>query len=160
VALTHDGRALYDRLLASAQRAKKGADNCAYQALLSEIFKDFPDDESTLRKQGLAYFYYQVTDITAPDDIARDDLEALISAGCIRARPIIYEDFLPVSAAGIFRSNLGGDDNEQASGDARANELEDALGVPIIDELTLYESIENCSIRAALDAVRHAQAVD
>jgi uncharacterized glyoxalase superfamily metalloenzyme YdcJ len=31
----------------------------------------------------------------------------------VQAEPITYEDFLPVSAAGIFQSNLGGEEQKQ-----------------------------------------------
>ena len=40
---------------------------------------------------------------------------ALIADGFLRADPIVYEDFLPVSAAGIFQSNL----DDTAAEDAR-----------------------------------------
>ena len=36
-----------------------------------------------------------------------DDPQPLIERGWVVAQPITYEDFLPVSAAGIFQSNLG-----------------------------------------------------
>ena len=35
-------------------------------------------------------------------------MPTLIDAGVIEATPIVYEDFLPRSAAGIFQSNLVG----------------------------------------------------
>ncbi|WP_310657066.1 2-oxoadipate dioxygenase/decarboxylase family protein, partial [Acinetobacter baumannii] len=34
------------------------------------------------------------------------------------AQPIIYEDFLPVSAAGIFQSNLGNETQARSHGNA------------------------------------------
>ncbi|GEK51782.1 hypothetical protein HVE01_25030 [Vreelandella venusta] len=39
----------------------------------------------------------------------------LIVQGIVEAQPIIYEDFLPVSAAGIFQLNLGGAERENPS---------------------------------------------
>ncbi len=61
----------------------------------------------------------------------------------------MYEDFLPVSAAGIFQSNLG--DNGQGHYDSASNRqaFEQALGRPTIDELALYaqtqqRSLEQC----------------
>lgn len=159
-ALTHAGRALYDRLLTSAQSYRKDADNQVYQSSLADIFDAFPDDEKTLRRQGLAYFYYQATDTPMPGSVAGDDLDALIAAGCIRARPIIYEDFLPVSAAGIFQSNLGSDDSDQSEGNARLDEMEAALGTRVTDELALYERLQNHSRQRALNALRRPQAVD
>ena len=39
-------------------------------------------------------------------------MDALVEQGLVEAQPITYEDFLPVSAAGIFQSNLGGAQND------------------------------------------------
>ena len=67
----------------------------------------------------------------------------------MRADPIVYEDFLPVSAAGIFQSNLG----DGAGGDARPActqaEFEAALGCPVRDEYELYAAIQADSLRSA-----------
>jgi uncharacterized glyoxalase superfamily metalloenzyme YdcJ len=38
--------------------------------------------------------------------IPPSSLDDLVAAGVLRYDPIVYEDFLPVSAAGIFQSNL------------------------------------------------------
>ena len=60
-----------------------------------------------LDREGLAYFTYRVVDA----DLARGveaSLQALVDAGAVVAEPIVYEDFLPRSAAGIFASNLSG----------------------------------------------------
>src|SRR5580704_4451419 len=115
-ALTPKGRKIYDDLLASVrgevQVGSSGENASGYATELAQRFKTLPDDWSTLRAEGLAFFRY-----SAPragiEAVRRDNLprsiEALIANGCLRFDPIIYEDFLPVSAAGIFRSNLGGD---------------------------------------------------
>ena len=64
------------------------------------------------------------------------------------ATPIVYEDFLPVSAAGIFQSNLGG--GEQRAYDAHANQdaFEAALGAKIHDPFALYQQAQDASIAA------------
>ena len=154
VALTPDGRALYDRLLTAAQTYKRDA-NDDYQAALHGIFEEFPDDLDTLRRRELAYFRYQAAgesliDASAPAD---DDsaIEALLASGHVVAHPIVYEDFLPVSAAGIFQSNLGSDEAGEGTAAASQQELEAALGQPIIDPFALYARIEADSKRAALD---------
>nr|WP_198028169.1 DUF1338 family protein [Bradyrhizobium murdochi] len=36
-------------------------------------------------------------------------VDELVATGHLRVDPIVYEDFLPVSAAGFFQSNLGDD---------------------------------------------------
>ncbi|MNN73177.1 hypothetical protein D3C81_1892690 [compost metagenome] len=66
----------------------------------------------------------------------------LIERGLATADPIIYEDFLPVSAAGIFQSNLGG--GEQRAYAARANRdaFEQALGATVSDEFDIYARLQ------------------
>nr|WP_300312999.1 VOC family protein [Halomonas sp.] len=146
VALTARGRQLYDQLLNEARQAATGADNEAHQAQLSEVFEAFPDDDTILRREGLAYFEYRY----APGhEGAEGGLEDLIDTGKVIAEPITYEDFLPVSAAGIFQSNLGGEEGSVGQGNANREAFEAALGTPVIDELRLYAEREQAS-RAAL----------
>lgn len=91
IALTAKGRALYDRLLAEAG---SGQDNQQHQHHLARVFRDFPDDEVTLRQQQLAWFHYRLSEKgqSAPPQ-AGEELEALIAEGRIVADPVIYEDF-------------------------------------------------------------------
>ncbi len=65
----------------------------------------------------------------------------------------MYEDFLPVSAAGIFQSNLG--DGAQSHYAAHSNQaaFEQALGRNTIDELKLYAQTQQRSVDACLDAL-------
>ena len=116
---------------------------------LSDCFSVFPDDYESLRKQGLAYFRYFITEKgqTADGGALPSQVDDLIAEGYLSCEPLVYEDFLPVSAAGIFQSNLG--DNEQAEYAAKSNrdEFEDALGVRVLDELSLYEDIQRRSLQ-------------
>lgn len=63
------------------------------------------------------------------------------------AQPITYEDFLPVSAAGIFQSNLGSDEQARSQGSGSRVDFEAALGCPVLDEFTLYQQAEDRSKR-------------
>jgi uncharacterized glyoxalase superfamily metalloenzyme YdcJ len=55
--------------------------------------------------------------------------------------PLTYEDFLPVSAAGIFQSNLG-DETRETYGDQGAQaSFEVALGRPVLDPFALYAAM-------------------
>jgi uncharacterized glyoxalase superfamily metalloenzyme YdcJ len=110
VALTPKGRALYDRLLGEAQ-----ADNTP--DALRTRFAAFPDDADTLQREGLAFF-----------------------RGGDPARPVTYEDFLPVSAAGIFRSNLGDDAKNSHAASPRRALFTEALGAEPLDEMALYRA--------------------
>ncbi|MCD9027165.1 VOC family protein [Luteimonas sp. BDR2-5] len=147
LALTPKGRTLYDSLLARA-RAGGGSADDGYPQRLAEAFSGFPDDEATLRREGLGYFRYALTDAGRADPaaVASRPVEALIDEGLASADPIVYEDFLPVSAAGIFQSNLGG--SEQRAYAARANRdaFEQALGAPVHDEFDIYARIERESL--------------
>jgi len=151
-ALTPNGRERYDRLLNEARRVAEGLDNAAHQARLGEVFSAFPDDETTLRREGLAYFDYRLADgaelPTASLAGGAVGLEALIAAGKVIAEPITYEDFLPVSAAGIFQSNLGGEESSVGQGNANRQAFEAALGAPVTDELALYAEREAASLEA------------
>ncbi len=158
-ALTRRGRQLYDQLLAASHEATHGLEGEAHQRALRDAFHDFPDDETTLRREGLAWFDYQlvegarVTDTDALPSERTALIEALIAQGVIRARPITYEDFLPVSAAGIFRSNLGdGGAQHYATTDSRGA-FEAALGATVKDEFALYEKRSERALMACLDAL-------
>ena len=96
VALTAKGRALYAACLSSKD------------------FSGFPDTETELKNQELAYF-----------DTS--------------GSPVTYEDFLPVSAAGIFKSNLRDTETTEIQ-TATGNQLvfEAALGRPVLDMFSLY----------------------
>jgi len=128
-ALTRKGRALYDRLLASARNG-------------DDRFAELPDDWSALRERGLAFFRY------SGRPVAQVDLAAAVGAGDLSADPIVYEDFLPVSAAGIFRSNLGEEARGAYSAQANRAAFEAALGAPALDEILLYEAMEKRSLIA------------
>ena len=48
--------------------------------------------------------------------------------------PIVYEDFLPVSAAGIFQSNLGDDAAQDFVASPNQQRFEADLGATVLDE--------------------------
>ncbi|MFU9137374.1 2-oxoadipate dioxygenase/decarboxylase family protein [Erwinia tasmaniensis] len=147
VALTVKGRALYDRLLREA--GSKG-DNVTHQQRLTSAFTTFPDDARLLRQQGLAWFNWALTEAgeANPEAIAAGaGREELIERGLVVATPMIYEDFLPVSAAGIFQSNLGDQGRVQIQGGSERGVFENALGAAVADELALYQQREQESLR-------------
>ena len=161
MALTAKGRTLYDRLLTASREKTQGLANDAHQQALAEVFAKFPDDEATLRREGLAFFEYRLTDAAQTADAGHEtDLEALIAQGLVKARPITYEDFLPVSAAGIFQSNLGGTQNDAYAGHANKGAFEAALGATVTDELALYAEREAASEERVLRALGPTRAVN
>ncbi|MCK1066299.1 2-oxoadipate dioxygenase/decarboxylase HglS [Pluralibacter gergoviae] len=147
VALTPKGRELYDALLAEAGTGKS---NLQHQQQLADALKAFPDSELFLRRRELAYFRYRLTPAGEAHRHAfgrGDDPQPLIERGWLVAQPITYEDFLPVSAAGIFQSNLGSDEQARSQGSGSRADFEAALGCPVLDEFTLYQQAEDRSKR-------------
>jgi uncharacterized glyoxalase superfamily metalloenzyme YdcJ len=152
-ALTPAGRALYDRLLNATRDELKDFPNeenaWRYNRLLETHFAEFPDTYAGMRQQGLAWFRYFVTEkgLAAGDDLSNSEtLESLISGHYVRFEPLVYEDFLPVSAAGIFQSNLGDDAQSHYTSESNQQAFEKALGRSTIDELALYAETQRRSI--------------
>lgn len=143
-ALTPSGRALYDRLLAARAQG-------------SDRFDEFPDNWTDLRRQKLAWFQYRIAEgATPPPGADETDFETLIDAGHIDVRPITYEDFLPVSAAGIFQSNLGSEARGAYTVNADKARFEAALGRSVEDEMALYATQQAQSLEETRRALRQA----
>jgi uncharacterized glyoxalase superfamily metalloenzyme YdcJ len=60
--------------------------------------------------------------------------------------PITYEYFLPVSATGIFQSNLGGTGQKAYLVLAAPEAFESALRARVLNEIELYEAEQARSI--------------
>ncbi|XFC37421.1 VOC family protein [Stenotrophomonas indicatrix] len=151
LALTAKGRALYDQLLTQARDAGgAGSTGGDYGQRLQAVFASFPDDHDTLRQEGLGYYRYQLTDAgrAAPERVADLPAEVLVAAGLATADPIVYEDFLPVSAAGIFQSNLGGGEQRAYAAHANREAFEQAMGAAVNDEFEIYERLQAESLAA------------
>ncbi|MUM16418.1 VOC family protein [Mycobacterium sp. CBMA271] len=124
IALTPAGRARYDMAMAAMDDRDTHPEQAA--ATWAEYF---PDTEAGLAELELAYFR---TSTGPTGDVVRS--------------PIVYEDFLPRSAAGIFRSNL---DDDGAYGDGADHPVVDyskewmagAIGREIHDPYALYAAI-------------------
>ncbi|APT84598.1 2-oxoadipate dioxygenase/decarboxylase [Corynebacterium aquilae] len=135
IALTPKGRDLYDQLIHEAYREP---DRWA------EVM---PTTEEGLRQQQLAYFTYEKVG-EVPAGTSLDDA---IAQGLVVATPIVYEDFLPRSAAGIFQSNLkdeGTRDDGQHGTDYDIDVLSKIIGKPIHDPFDLYAAQQQRSLDA------------
>ncbi|GAB3101575.1 2-oxoadipate dioxygenase/decarboxylase [Isoptericola nanjingensis] len=129
IALTREGRARYDAAVV------EGATPDVWR-------RTFPDTEAGLARQGLAYFTYEVGD-----------------GGTVTREPIVYEDFLPRSAAGIFQSNLteeGSKDASQAGEERDADWMAGAVGRELFDPFDLYAA----QVAASRDRAAHRLGVD
>ncbi|MEE6287327.1 VOC family protein [Georgenia sp. MJ173] len=124
IALTREGRAIYDRAVAEVDERSAGLDAAARQEINREVWRrDFPTTEAELAARGLGYFTYAVAGGTAVPE------------------PIVYEDFLPRSAAGIFQSNLTDDGAKDVSQEGVARDadwMSGAIGRELNDPFELY----------------------
>jgi uncharacterized glyoxalase superfamily metalloenzyme YdcJ len=158
IALTTTGRDLYDRLVAEADRRLAEAPAGTTRVEVAEqVWREgLPTTERELAIEGLGFFEYRVGDIPPLPPASEATLRGLIEAGTLIPEPIVYEDFLPRSAAGIFQSNLtdeGSRDDEQASTFYDIGRLSDVVGLPISDPTDLYDAQQAASLAAAQQAL-------
>lgn len=160
-AVTPAGRTLYDDLLSEAMNATQSSGGVLTAETLDEeverAFAKYPDTWDELRKQGLVYCSYRCTakaGTSKPID-GPYTTDELLQGGWVESVPITYEDFLPLSAAGIFQSNLGAKSAKglDAAPDVRA--MEDALQVKLGDPDELYrkvraDSIQQCAMELGI----------
>ncbi|MEC9198669.1 MAG: VOC family protein [Pseudomonadota bacterium] len=165
-ALTPVGRALYDALLTKTREkirpAADGSNTDAYMTALQETFTAFPDTLEGIREDGLGYFEWSLTDKGRVNagQIAGLDAEQLLAQGYVRIDPIVYEDFLPVSAAGIFQSNLGDDDAQEFAASPNQQRFETDLGAKVLNEFDHYQQIEDASRAACVAALTKGAAAE
>ncbi|MEU6703729.1 2-oxoadipate dioxygenase/decarboxylase [Streptomyces wuyuanensis] len=137
-ALSREGRALYDRLV---------------DGPVGEWAARFPRTEHRLAAEGLGYFTYEpVRDLPRDGRTPPEDVGGLLDGGWVTARPIVYEDFLPRSAAGIFQSNLtdpGARDSAQTGAHYDQQWMSGAIGRTVHDPFDLYAGQQADSLRRA-----------
>ncbi len=118
VALTPKGRQRYDDAMAAADLA--AAAGLPWQEAAESVWPQyFPATDAGLAADELAYYRHSDP-----------------------SQPIVYEDFLPRSAAGIFRSNLDSDavaGGESCNTDYDVDWMSGAIGHHIHDPYALYE---------------------
>ncbi|WP_267885559.1 VOC family protein [Streptomyces sp. NRRL B-1347] len=150
IALTRAGRARYDDLLALIDE-RRPATPAERAAAAREVWAaHLPRTERELAARGLGHFTYHVVADRARDGAAPPaSLDGLLDGGWVRAAPLVYEDFLPRSAAGIFQSNLeeaGVRDDAVAGAAYDSAWLSGAVGREVLDPFSLYEARERASL--------------
>jgi len=155
IALTPTGRTRYDELMGRTDAVTQ--DGTSRQDAGERVWErsTFPTTEAGLERQGLAYFTYRVSDSFRPDALmSSSSLAELLRDEIVIADPIVYEDFLPRRAAGIFQSNLtdsGLKDNFTAGTKYDIDWLSDAIGQSISVPEELYRAQSEASLQAAVD---------
>lgn len=163
-ATTPAGRELYDRCLEEADAAKDKEpglvkrDFVAYEAMYAKPFAPFPKRLPELVKRGLVYARYAPTraGLARKGTIATADIGELVEQGLARREGLRYEDFLPVSAAGIFASNLNQYGTQSTAVDRpkyTQGTLEEVLGKKIVDADAVYHATQSRSILDTLGAL-------
>jgi len=152
-ATTAHGRALYDRCLAEADAAREKnpglvkKDFAAYEEMYAKPFAPFPKTLPGLLQHQMVYARYSVTSkgLATKGNIVTTDIVELVRLGYLDYEGLRYEDFLPVSAAGIFASNL----NQYGTKATAAQKpvytqarLEKILGRKIVDSNVTYAGLE------------------
>ncbi|MFK7958967.1 MAG: DUF1338 family protein [Phycisphaerales bacterium] len=169
-ATTPAGRTLYDACLADAEaeraehpeRARVDPD--AHEAAYVACFDRFPSTLPALLAAGLVFGSHAPTEAgrsaAAAGSIDTTDLAALVQRGLVRVNGLRYESFLPVSAAGIFASNLdqyGTQSYVRDTPEALREHLETLVGGTIIDPVDLSAALE---ARSILDTYRELGLLD
>ncbi|WP_157254450.1 2-oxoadipate dioxygenase/decarboxylase family protein [Nonomuraea typhae] len=117
----------------------------------AEWAREFPGTERELAVGRLGFFTYRPVPERARDGrLPGGGLAGLLEDGWVRAEPIVYEDFLPRSAAGIFQSNLSGEGRKDGSRAAAGYDgawLSGAMGREVLDPFALYEAQQDRSLR-------------
>ncbi|AMY18438.1 MULTISPECIES: 2-oxoadipate dioxygenase/decarboxylase [Nocardiaceae] len=152
VAATPAGRDRYDAFLArlDSMSATERADGGARELWSAMV----PESDIELLDKDLAYFTVRATGREADRGASIADL---VRSGSVVAEPIVYEDFLPKSAAGIFTSNLDSEGSRDSGRDATAFDalsMEGVLGRTLHDPHTLYSRIREASIEEVRRVLR------
>lgn len=156
-ATTPSGLELYNQCLAKAEVTRGGdpdladRDFDAYLAAERAHFAPFPKSLRELLRQGLVYGRYSAT----PAGIAQaaragtTDRHELVRLGFARVEGLRFEDFLPVSAAGIFASNLQQYGTKATASDTPRHtrqSFEQLIGRPVIEADDVYRALEAISL--------------
>lgn len=167
-ACTPEGRALYDKCLTAADAAREKdpslpkRDFAAYEALYAAPFSAFPKTLGELVERGLVYARYSATPagLAAKGKIKATDPRELVRLGYASAEGLRYEDFLPVSAAGIFASNLSQYGTKSTAAERPVytqRMLEEIMGISIVDADAQYRAMEAESVGELKRALAVAQ---
>ena len=156
IALTSKGRDLYDRLVAEVDRRRReeSPERTRVEIALDVWRESLPRTELELAAQGLGFFTFHRGDGALPAaavERGEATLREALESGAIVADPIVYEDFLPRSAAGIFQSNLRGEgsrDDEQLGTPYDIDRLSEVVGRRIADPTELYDRQQRASLEA------------
>ncbi len=161
IALTPAGRARFDELVAEVDRRLAEEPDLVRADVAPQVWSEgLPATERDLCLEGLGFFTFRVDEHVAAgqvspeqnDALDRGEVTALIRAGVLHPEPIVYEDFLPRSAAGIFASNLsdsGNMDADQGGAERDAGWMSEVIGRQVEVPEEIYARESSASLRVA-----------
>ncbi len=157
-ACTAKGREMYDQCLTQADAVRESdpklpqRDFAAYEALCAAPFAKFPKTLPELIAAGLVFARFAPTTsgiaAAKAGAVTSTDMAELVRQGYVQYEGLRYEDFLPVSAAGIFASNLNQYGTKSTATIKRTytqKHLEEIIGRPIIDATAMYAGVDAAS---------------
>jgi len=166
IALTTAGRDLYDRLTAEVDARRAAGDARTRVEVARDVWQEgLPRTEAELVLAGLACGEFRLVEAArVPAGGGPTSVAELVAAGAVAVDPVVYEDFLPRSAAGIFQSNLSGaGTKDEGAGGAEydAERLSAILGRPVLDPVALatdqmQRSLDALSARLGTPLTLHA----
>ena len=153
-AVTPKGRALYDECLAA-----RTSDSHSESSDAAKSFERFPRTLPELFESGLVHAIFEPSkaSLAGQVDIATADIIQLMKEGVLDCRGMRYEDFLPISAAGIFASNLdqyGTDSTADHRPSYPRREFEEIVGCSIKDTVDVYRALQSRSILDSLASLK------
>ncbi|MFK7759466.1 MAG: DUF1338 family protein [Phycisphaerales bacterium] len=170
-ATTKKGRLLYDECLTELNHllaedpSLPERDPDRFVDLRSSVYARFPRTLEELLDQGLVYGQYSPTVPGLKQETITEGLSLgeLIASGFVQVEGLRYEDFLPMSAAGIFASNLNQYGTKSSASSVRAypqRVLEEILGRSIIDTDVIYSGLEARSVLVTFEALGLQSSID
>ena len=161
VALTPAGRTRFDELVAAVDRRLAADPELSRAEVAPQVWSEgLPATERDLCLAGLGFFTFRVDSgvpagrLTPEQRTALEQGEvgALVKTGVLHPEPIVYEDFLPRSAAGIFASNLtdrGSMDADQGGAERDPEWMADVMGRQVNVPEEVYAREASASLAAA-----------
>jgi uncharacterized glyoxalase superfamily metalloenzyme YdcJ len=153
IAPTAAGRDLYERMLRSVDERSAADPGADRQAIAVDVWREhLPRTEEEVCLEGLGFFRFAVDAGAArrlrrsrPEGLGDVTLGELVRHGAVVPEPIVYEDFLPRSAAGIFASNLTGGgtvDDTQGGAERTVDWMSGVVGaeIPVPEQVYAEDS--------------------
>ena len=151
-ALTRAGFARYAAVEVELAERGAGLSSAERDHIKQELYRShFPCSLDEFTQSGLAWFTYRLAEGAPQRAVESSSLSELVATKVLLAEPIVYEDFLPQSAAGIFRSNLttrGSRDDSLRESHYDVDRLAGMLEMPVHDPQDLYRAQQDESLRA------------